>query len=109
MKKQKKQEGKKWKLNWKAGESITTSKNSPYKSRWKYMLLVNTEYNGKACTLSFTYRWSSSAAVSVSNSSDQKDFINIKDFYPLTSVLVSNVPHDGYVWDFPMTLGLFFF
>jgi len=34
--------------------------------------------------------------------------MNIKDFYPLTSVLVSNVLHDGYVWDSPMTLRDFF-
>lgn len=34
--------------------------------------------------------------------------MNIKDFYPLTSVLVSNVPYDGYVWDSPLTLRVFF-
>lgn len=45
--------------------------------------------------------WSSTTVVNVSDSSDQKDFINIKDFYPLTSMLVSNVPNDGYVWDSP--------
>lgn len=93
------------KLNRKAGEPIATNKNSYSKAGWKYMLLLNMEYGRKTHTPSFMYRWSTSAAVSVSISSDQRYVMNIKDFYPLTSALVSNVPHDGYVWDCPMTLG----
>lgn len=105
-----------WENNWKAkeikkregrvkrsrGDPITTNKNSPYKSNWNTCCCRHNTLEKHSLFPSHTdvhlVHQSMSLIVEI------RDFINIKDFYPLTYVFISNVPNDGYVWDSPIIL-----